>query len=148
MFSNILSSHVLFLPTALISREAVDKAFSIFAFFTESLSIPAALAPVKAAILPLVKKDGLPELAHEIKNLLKFDHNIQYDEKDSIGKRYRRQDAIGTPLCITVDYQTREDRTVTVRHRDSMEQHRVAIDELPALVNNEVSLRKLFQKII
>ena len=112
------------------------------------LSIPAALAPVKAAILPLVKKDGLPELAHEIKNLLKFDHNIQYDEKDSIGKRYRRQDAIGTPLCITVDYQTREDRTVTVRHRDSMEQHRVAIDELPALVNNEVSLRKLFQKII
>ena len=112
------------------------------------LSIPAALAPVKAAILPLVKKDGLPELAHEIKNLLKFDYNIQYDEKDSIGKRYRRQDAIGTPLCITVDYQTREDRTVTVRHRDSMEQHRVAIDELPALVNNEVSLRKLFQKII
>ena len=67
------------------------------------LSIPAALAPVKAAILPLVKKDGLPELAHEIKNLLKFDHNIQYDEKDSIGKRYRRQDAIRTPLCITVD---------------------------------------------
>ena len=106
------------------------------------------MAPVKAAILPLVKKDGLPELAHEIKNLLKFDYNIQYDEKDSIGKRYRRQDAIGTPLCITVDYQTREDRTVTVRHRDSMEQHRVAIDELPALVNNEVSLRKLFQKII
>ena len=83
-------------------------------------------------------------------------HSVSYthldvykrQEKDSIGKRYRRQDAIGTPLCITVDYQTREDRTVTVRHRDSMEQHRVAIDELPALVNNEVSLRKLFQKII
>ncbi len=112
------------------------------------LSIPAALAPVKAAILPLVKKDGLPELAHEIKNMLKFDYNIQYDEKDSIGKRYRRQDAIGTPLCITVDYQTLEDRTVTVRHRDSMEQQRVAIDELPALVNSEVSLHKLFQKIL
>ena len=112
------------------------------------LSIPAALAPVKAAILPLVKKDGLPELAHEIKNMLKFDYNIQYDEKDSIGKRYRRQDAIGTPLCITVDYQTFEDRTVTVRHRDSMEQQRVAIDELPALVNSEVSLHKLFQKIL
>ena len=112
------------------------------------LNIPAALAPVKAAILPLVKKDGLPELAHEIKNMLKFDYNIQYDEKDSIGKRYRRQDAIGTPLCITVDYQTLEDRTVTVRHRDSMEQQRVAIDELPALVNSEVSLHKLFQKIL
>lgn len=112
------------------------------------LSIPAALAPVKAAILPLVKKDGLPELAHEIKNMLKFDYNILYDEKDSIGKRYRRQDAIGTPLCITVDYQTLEDRTVTVRHRDSMEQQRVAIDELPALVNSEVSLHKLFQKIL
>lgn len=112
------------------------------------LSIPAALAPVKAAILPLVKKDGLPELAHEIKNMLKFDYNIQYDEKDSIGKRYRRQDAIGTPLCITVDYQTLEDRTVTVRHRDSMEQQRVAIDELPALVNSEVSLHKLFKKIL
>lgn len=106
------------------------------------------MAPVKAAILPLVKKDGLPELAHEIKNMLKFDYNIQYDEKDSIGKRYRRQDAIGTPLCITVDYQTLEDRTVTVRHRDSMEQQRVAIDELPALVNSEVSLHKLFQKIL
>ncbi len=112
------------------------------------LSIPAALAPVKAAILPLVKKNGLPELAHEIKNMLKFDHNIQYDEKDSIGKRYRRQDAIGTPLCITVDYQTLDDRTVTVRHRDSMEQQRVAIDELPALVNSEVSLHKLFKKIL
>ena len=80
--------------------------------------------------------------------MLKFDYNIQYDEKDSIGKRYRRQDAIGTPLCITVDYQTLEDRTVTVRHRDSMEQQRVAIDELPALVNSEVSLHKLFQKIL
>ena len=112
------------------------------------LNIPAAIAPVKAAIFPLVKKDGLPELAHQIKDMLKFDYNIQYDEKDSIGKRYRRQDAIGTPLCITVDYQSLEDKTVTVRHRDSMQQHRVAIADLAAMVGDEVSLRKLFSKIV
>ncbi len=112
------------------------------------LSIPAAIAPVKVAILPLVKKDGLPELAQQIKERLKFDHNIQYDEKDSIGKRYRRQDAIGTPLCVTVDYQSLEDHTVTVRHRDSMQQHRVAIADLAAMVGDEVSLRKLFDKIV
>ena len=112
------------------------------------LNIPAAIAPVKAAVLPLVKKDGLPELAHQIKDMLKFDYNIQYDEKDSIGKRYRRQDAIGTPLCITVDYQSLEDKTVTVRHRDSMQQHRVAIADLAAMVGDEVSLRKLFSKIV
>ena len=94
------------------------------------LSIPAALAPVKAAILPLVKKDGLPELAHEIKNLLKFDYNIQYDEKDSIGKRYRRQDEIGTPFCITYDFESETDQAVTVRDRDTMEQVRVPIAEL------------------
>ena len=80
--------------------------------------------------------------------MLKFDYNIQYDEKDSIGKRYRRQDAIGTPLCITVDYQSLEDKTVTVRHRDSKQQHRVAIADLAAMVGDEVSLRKLFSKIV
>ncbi len=80
------------------------------------------LAPVKCAVLPLVKKDGLPEKAREIVNDLKFDFATRYDEKDSIGKRYRRQDAIGTPFCITVDHQSLEDNTVTLRHRDSMEQ--------------------------
>ena len=86
------------------------------------LHLPAALAPVKAAIMPLVRKDGLPEKAQEIIDSLKFDFKVQYDGKDSIGKRYRRQDAIGTPYCITVDHQTLEDNTVTIRHRDTMEQ--------------------------
>lgn len=107
------------------------------------LNIPPALAPVKAAILPLVKKDGLPEKAREIMNVLKFDHNCQYEEKDTVGKRYRRQDAIGTPYCITVDHQTLEDNTVTVRERDSMEQERVAIDELPRIIGERVSMKNL-----
>ena len=94
-----------------------------------------ALAPVKAAVLPLTKKDGLPEKAREILNRLKIDYNVQYDEKDSIGKRYRRQDAIGTPFCITVDYQSLEDNTVTVRHRDSMEQERVSVDQLESMIS-------------
>ncbi len=111
------------------------------------MKFPPAVAPVKAAVLPLVKKDGLPELAREIVDSLKFDHVIQYDEKDSIGKRYRRQDAIGTPFCITVDHQSVEDRTVTIRHRDSMEQERVAIAELPGVIGEAVSMRKLFEKI-
>jgi glycyl-tRNA synthetase len=111
------------------------------------MKFPPALAPVKAAVLPLVKKDGLPELAREIADSLKFDHVIQYDEKDSIGKRYRRQDAIGTPFCITVDHRSAEDGTVTIRHRDSMEQERVAIADLPRVIGEAVSMRKLFEKI-
>ena len=111
------------------------------------LAIPAPLAPVKAAILPLVKKDGLPEVAHRIKDSLKFDFNVQYDEKDSIGKRYRRQDAIGTPFCITVDHQTLEDGTVTVRERDTMQQFRIAAEELPALVENRAGMRTLLDKL-
>ena len=105
------------------------------------------LAPVKCALLPLVKKDGLPDKAREIMNMLKFDYACQYDEKDSIGKRYRRQDAIGTPFCITVDHQTLEDNTVTIRHRDSMEQERVAISELAGIIDNEVSLNKLLKSL-
>jgi glycyl-tRNA synthetase len=93
------------------------------------LRIPPALAPVKAAILPLVKKDGLPEKARDILQSLRLEFHCQYDEKDSIGKRYRRQDAIGTPFCITVDHQTLEDNMVTVRYRDTMQQ-----DRLPAAV--------------
>ena len=101
---------------------------------------------MKAAVLPLVKKDGLPDVAHRIKDMLKYDFNIQYDEKDSIGKRYRRQDAIGTPFCITVDHQTLEDNTVTIRERDTMEQRRVAIDELPALIQSKAGMRVLLDK--
>src|SRR3546814_13908365 len=90
---------------------------------------PPALAPVKAAVLPLTRKDGLPDKARAIMDRLKVDFSMKYDEKDSIGKRYRRQDAIGTPFCITVDYETLENDTVTIRHRDSMaprsEEHRV-----------------------
>ena len=96
------------------------------------MSIPAPIAPVKAAVLPLVKKDGLPELAQTIMDDLKYDFNCQYEEKDSIGKRYRRQDEIGTPFCITYDFDSEEDQKVTVRFRDTMEQERVAIADLDA----------------
>ena len=111
------------------------------------LHLPKQLAPVKAAIMPLVRKDGLPEKAREIMNMLKFDYACHYDEKDSIGKRYRRQDAIGTPFCITVDHQTLEDGTVTIRHRDSMQQERVAIEKLHDIIDNEVSLNKLLKSL-
>jgi glycyl-tRNA synthetase len=107
------------------------------------LSFPPILAPIKAAVMPLTKKDGLPEKAREILDNLKFEFNCQYDEKDAIGKRYRRQDAIGTPFCITVDHQTLEDNTVTIRYRDTMTQERIAIAALRDLIANEVSLRKL-----
>ena len=109
------------------------------------LHLPPALAPVKAAVLPLTKKDGLPEKARQIMDELKLDFNIQYDEKDSIGKRYRRQDAIGTPFCITIDHQTLEDNTVTIRHRDSMEQERVAATELGRIIGDLVSWKTLLK---
>ena len=105
------------------------------------LKLPAILAPYKAAVLPLVKKDGLPEVAQEIIDELKWDFNVQYDEKDAIGRRYRRQDAAGTPLCITVDHDTLEDRTVTVRFRDTMEQKRVPISELSSVIDAEVNFK-------
>ncbi len=111
------------------------------------MRIPAPLAPVKAAVLPLVKKDGLPEIARSIVDALKFDHNVQYDEKDSIGKRYRRQDAIGTPFCITVDHTSGEDGTVTIRRRDTMAQERVAISDLPAIIAKECGLRTLLERL-
>ena len=112
------------------------------------LRLPAALAPGKCAEFPLDKKYGLPELAHEIVDELKFHFNTHYgDPKDSIGKRYRRQDAIGTPFCVTVDHQTLEDGTVTVRHRDTMQQERVKIESLRQMVDEQVSFRNLFKKI-
>ncbi|MFY8097205.1 MAG: glycine--tRNA ligase [Flavobacterium sp.] len=111
------------------------------------LRLPSVLAPTKAAVLPLVKKDGLPEVAKEIVEELKWDFNVAYDEKDAVGRRYRRQDALGTPFCITVDHQTLEDKTVTIRHRDSMEQERVAIADLRGIIANEVSMRKWLMKM-
>ena len=105
------------------------------------------IAPVKAAILPLTKKDGLPDTAREIMSKLKFDFNLQYDEKDAIGKRYRRQDAIGTPFCITVDYQTLEDNTVTIRHRDSMEQERVSASDLSKIIGDLTSWNNVLEKL-
>ena len=111
------------------------------------MNIPAFLAPYKVAVLPLLKKDGLPEKARQVMNSLKFDHMVKYDEKDAIGKRYRRQDAAGTPLCVTVDHQTLEDNTLTVRFRDTMEQIRIPMAELSALVTEKVSLSAQFSKL-
>ena len=111
------------------------------------LKIPAVVAPTKAAILPLVKKDGLPEIAHRIVDDLKWNFNVAYDEKDAIGRRYRRQDAVGTPYCVTVDHQTLEDETVTLRHRDSMEQIRIPISEVNKSISKEVEMKTWLQKI-
>ncbi len=112
------------------------------------LKIPPVLAPVKLAILPLVKKDGLPELAHQIKDKLKFEFNCQYEEKDSIGKRYRRFDAIGTPYCITIDHQSLEDKMVTTRDRDTMKQERISIDNLESYVKDKVSMTSVLKKLL
>ena len=111
------------------------------------LQLPPALAPVKLAVLPLVKKNGLPEKAREIIDRLKFHFPCQYDEKDSIGKRYRRQDAIGTPYCLTVDFQTLDDQTVTLRLRDTMEQKRVPISQLRQIIEDNVSITALLQRL-
>ena len=111
------------------------------------LRLPAALSPVKLAIFPLVKKDGLPEKAHEIMNDLRFHFKCAYEEKDSIGKRYRRHDAIGTPFCITVDHETLNDGCVTIRERDTMKQERVKIEDLRALIEDKVSITSLLKKL-
>jgi len=111
------------------------------------LRLPSVLAPVKLAVLPLVRKDGLPDISRRIVDDLKFDFNCQYDEKDSIGKRYRRQDAIGTPYCITIDYQTVDDGTVTIRYRDTMLQERVAITDLKNIIADKVSLQGQLKKL-
>ena len=111
------------------------------------LRIPPVLAPVKLAVLPLVKKDGLPEIARDIIDDLKFDFNCQYDEKDSIGKRYRRQDAIGTPFCITVDHQTKEDNCVTIRDRDTMSQERIPVAEVGRIIRERTDFRTVMKKL-
>jgi glycyl-tRNA synthetase len=103
------------------------------------LKFPAKLAPMKLAILPLVKKDGLPEIARKIMDDCKSHFRCFYEEKDTIGKRYRRMDAIGTPFCVTVDQQTKEDNTVTIRYRDSMKQDRIAIDKVKEIVLSAIA---------
>ena len=105
------------------------------------MKIPAILAPTKVAVLPLLKKDGLPEIAKEIIDDLKWDFNTTYDEKDAIGRRYRRQDAVGTPYCVTVDHQTKEDGTVTLRDRDTMEQIRIPMQDLRKHIQDKFDLR-------
>ncbi|QMU66107.1 MAG: glycine--tRNA ligase [Flavobacteriaceae bacterium] len=110
------------------------------------LKLPAILAPFKATVLPLVKNDGLPEKARTIVEDLKWDFNIFYDEKDAIGKRYRRQDAVGTPFCITVDHDTLKDETVTIRYRDTMRQKRVAISEAGIIIAKEINIKSWLQK--
>ncbi len=105
------------------------------------LQLPAVLAPVKVAILPLVKKEGLPELSYQILQDLQWDLQTTYDEKDAIGRRYRRQDALGTPFCVTVDHQTKEDQTVTIRYRDTMEQKRILISELKSEILEACSFK-------
>lgn len=107
------------------------------------LQIPPVLAPYKLAVFPLTKKDGLPEVARKIIDDLKLDYNCFYEEKDAIGKRYRRQDAIGTPFCITVDHQSLEDQTVTIRHRDSMQQERIAIEALRGMLASAINWSSL-----
>ncbi|GAA3775009.1 glycine--tRNA ligase [Corallibacter vietnamensis] len=112
------------------------------------LKLPAVLAPTKAAILPLVRKDeALTKMAKDIVDDLKWDFNVTYDEKDAVGRRYRRQDAAGTPFCITVDGESLEDNTVTIRHRDTMEQKRVKVEELRDIIKKEVDVKEWLMKM-
>ena len=145
--SELNESYVPYVIETSIGLDRTFLAVFSYAYTEEELSdgsqrvvmkLPRILAPFKAAVLPLVKKDGMPEKAREIMDILKQDFRVQYDEKDAIGKRYRRQDAIGTPYCITVDTQTIEDNTVTVRERDSMEQIRISIDELTSYMHKNI----------
>jgi glycyl-tRNA synthetase len=145
-----------YIPYVVETSVGLDRLFlaTLSAAYTEErlddgsertvLRIPAALAPVKVAVLPLLKKDGLPELADEVLRPLRLTYNVQYDDKDAIGRRYRRQDAIGTPLCVTVDHDSLTDRAVTVRDRDTMTQIRIPISELAAHIESRVGLASLF----
>ncbi len=111
------------------------------------LRLPPALAPVKLAIFPLVKKDGLAEISQKIRDDLRFDFICQYEEKDSIGRRYRRQDAIGTPFCITIDHQTKEDEKVTIRYRDTMLQERLPVGKLREIIGEKVNMKSLLKSL-
>ena len=109
------------------------------------LKIPDFLAPYKLAILPLVKKDGLSEYARKLYDDLKIHYNITYDEKDAIGRRYRRQDAIGTPLCLTIDHDSIKDNSVTLRFRDSMKQERVEVSKIKDKIDSLIDLSNLLK---
>ncbi|MEM8765539.1 MAG: glycine--tRNA ligase [Bacteroidota bacterium] len=111
------------------------------------LKLPAVLAPTKVAVLPLLRKDGLPEIAQKLVDELKWNLSVVYDEKDAVGRRYRRQDAVGTPFCVTIDHQTLEDETVTIRHRDSMEQERIPLAEVLSVVSKAVDAKEWLQKL-
>ncbi|MBK7478335.1 MAG: glycine--tRNA ligase [Bacteroidales bacterium] len=132
-----------YVPYVIETSIGVDRMF----LQVLSASYAACLAPVKLAVMPLVKKDGLPEIAEKIVQDLRFEFNCQYDDKDSIGRRYRRQDAIGTPYCITIDHQTIDDGSVTIRYRDSMEQERVKIEALRDIIKEKVSIVSILRKI-
>jgi glycyl-tRNA synthetase len=154
------STNESFVPYVVETSVGLDRLFLsvLSASYTEEtledgsertvLKIPAALAPYKIAILPLIKKDGLPEKAQEIMRMLQLDYTIQYDEKDSIGKRYRRQDAIGTPFAITIDHETLENNSVTIRNRDTMIQERIAIESLPAFLNTHCSWSSMLGALV
>ena len=112
------------------------------------LRIPPALAPVKCAVLPIVRnKSELVDKAREIFDRLKPYFQCQYDEKDAIGRRYRRQDAVGTPYCITVDFETIEDNTVTIRDRDTMEQERIPVDKVIEIVREKTDMHRLLEQL-
>jgi glycyl-tRNA synthetase len=154
------STNESFVPYVVETSVGLDRLFLsvLSASYTEEtledgsertvLKIPAALAPYKIAILPLIKKDGLPEKAQEIMRMLQLEYTIQYDEKDSIGKRYRRQDAIGTPFAITIDHETLENNSVTIRNRDTMIQERIAIESLPAFLNTHCSWSSMLGALV
>ena len=147
-----------YIPYVLETSIGVDRMF--LAVFSSSLvsekiddnservvlKLPKIIAPYKCAFLPLLKKDGLPEMAKEIKEKLKLKFSTTYDDKDAIGRRYRRQDAIGTPYCITVDHQTLDDNTITVRDRDSMKQERIKIETLEHFLNNSLDINNWLLK--
>ena len=147
-----------YIPYVLETSIGVDRMF--LAVFSSSLvsekiddnservvlKLPKIIAPYKCAFLPLLKKDGLPEMAKEIKEKLKLKFSTTYDDKDAIGRRYRRQDAIGTPYCITVDHQTLDDNSITVRDRDSMKQERIKIETLEHFLNNSLDINNWLLK--
>ncbi len=124
-----------------VTGEGEDKKERVF------LKFHPALAPVKVAILPITKKDGLPELARQIFEDLRYDMNVVYEERDSIGKRYTRQDLIGTPFCIAVDHDSLQDASVTIRHRDTTVQERVKIADLKNILLEAVSIKRIFEKL-
>ena len=143
-----------YIPYVIETSIGLDRMFLLVmseAYWEEDLSIegkvdsrvvlkfPPRLAPMKLAILPLVKKDGLPEIARKIMDDCKSHFRCFYEEKDAIGKRYRRMDAIGTPFCVTVDQQTKEDNTVTIRYRDSMKQDRIPMDRVKDIVLSSIA---------